>query len=86
MGNKKPWLEIVRATEKLVRDGYAKFGPMDREDQKVRDDQEAELITKDWRFKARSAVRGIMGKGKEFWDGTEGWDRLKELQSEVTGN
>ncbi|KAJ5562552.1 hypothetical protein N7461_001313 [Penicillium sp. DV-2018c] len=86
MGDEKPWLEIVRATEKLVRDGYAKFGPMDREDQKVGDGQEPELVAKDWRFKARSAVRGIMGKGKEFWDGTEGWDRLKELQSEVTGN
>ena len=86
MGDEKPWLEVVRATEKLVRDGYAKFGPMDREDQKVEDDQEAELVAKDWRFKARSAVRGIMGKGKDFWDGTEGWDRLKQLQSEVTGN
>ncbi|KAG0156181.1 hypothetical protein PDIDSM_3358 [Penicillium digitatum] len=86
MGDEKPWLEIVRATEKLVRDGYAKFGPMDREDQKVGGDQETELVAKDWRFKARSAVRGIMGKGKDFWDGTEGWDRLKQLQSEVTGN
>ncbi|KAF3028883.1 hypothetical protein E8E15_008118 [Penicillium rubens] len=86
MGDEKPWLEVVRATEKLVRDGYAKFGPMDREDQKVEGDEEAELVAKDWRFKSRSAVRGIMGKGKEFWDGTEGWERLKELQSEVTGN
>ncbi|KAJ5164879.1 Glycoside hydrolase superfamily [Penicillium coprophilum] len=86
MGDEKPWLEIVRATEKLVRDGYAKFGPMDREDQKVEGDEEAQLVAKDWRFKARSAVRGILGKGKDFWDGTEGWDRLKQLQSEVTGN
>ncbi|KAJ5874601.1 Glycoside hydrolase superfamily [Penicillium soppii] len=86
MGDEKPWLEVVRATEKLVRDGYAKFGPMDREGQTLADDQEAELVAKGWRFKARSAVRGILGKGKDFWDGTEGWDRLKELQSEVTGN
>ncbi|KAK9859152.1 Tetratricopeptide-like helical protein [Penicillium brevicompactum] len=86
MGDEKPWLEVVRATEKLVRNGYAKFGPMDREDQKLEGDQEAELVAKDWRFKARSAVRGILGKGKDFWDGSEGWDRLKDLQSEVTGN
>lgn len=86
MGDQKPWLEVVQATEKLVRDGYAKYGPMDREGQKLEDDQEAELVAKDWRFKARSAVRGILGKGKDFWDGSEGWDRLKELQSEVTGN
>jgi hypothetical protein len=31
-------------------------------------------------------VRGIMGKGKDFWEDSEGWARLKELQSEVTGN
>jgi tetratricopeptide (TPR) repeat protein len=86
MGDEKPWLQVVGATEKLVRDGYAKYGPMDREDQKLEGDQEAELVAKDWRFKARSAVRGILGKGKDFWDGSEGWDRLKELQSEVTGN
>jgi tetratricopeptide (TPR) repeat protein len=86
MGDEKPWLQVVTATEKLVRDGYAKFGPMDREDQKLEGDQEAELVAKDWRFKARSAVRGILGKGKDFWEGSEGWERLKELQSEVTGN
>lgn len=32
---------------------------------------EVELVAKDWRFKARSAVRGILGKGKEFWEDTE---------------
>ncbi|KAJ5908223.1 Glycoside hydrolase superfamily [Penicillium taxi] len=86
MGDKKPWLEVVRATERLVRDGYARFGPMDREDQKVAGDAELELVASDWRFKARSAVRGILGKGKSFWEDTEGWSRLKELQGEVTGN
>lgn len=85
MGDEKPWLEVVRATERLVRDGYAKFGPMDREGQKE-GDAEAEMVASDWRFKAKSAVRGIMGKGKEFWEDSEGWLRLKELQSEVTGN
>jgi hypothetical protein len=86
MGDEKPWLDVVRATEKLVRDGYARYGPMDREDQKVEGDAEAEMVAKDWRFKARSAVRGILGKGKDFWEDSEGWNRLKELQAEVTGN
>ncbi|KAJ5833331.1 hypothetical protein N7474_001642 [Penicillium riverlandense] len=86
MGDEKPWLDVVRATEKLVRDGYARYGPMDREDQKVEGDAEAEMVAKDWRFKARSAVRGILGKGKDFWENSEGWNRLKELQAEVTGN
>ncbi|RJE27207.1 hypothetical protein PHISCL_00448 [Aspergillus sclerotialis] len=83
MGDEKKWMEVVRATEKLVRDGYAKIGPMDREGQDGVED--AELVAKDWRFKARSAVRGIMGKGKEFWEDSEGWERLKELQGEVAG-
>ncbi|KAJ5263587.1 hypothetical protein N7478_011192 [Penicillium angulare] len=86
MGDEKPWLEVVRATEKLVRDGYAKIGPMDREDQKVEGDAEPEMVASDWRFKARSAIRGILGKGKEFWEDSDGWMRLKELQNEVTGN
>lgn len=86
MGDEKPWLEVVKATEKLVREGYARFGPMDREGQTVKGDAEPEMVAKEWRFKARSAVRGIMGKGKEFWEDSEGWDRLKELQGEVTGN
>lgn len=81
MGDEKKWMDVVRATEKLVRDGYAKIGPMDREGQEG--EQEAELVAKDWRFKARSAVRGILGKGKEFWEDSEGWTRLKELQNEV---
>ncbi|KAF7122103.1 hypothetical protein CNMCM5793_000058 [Aspergillus hiratsukae] len=80
MGDEKKWMDVVRATERLVRDGYAKFGPMEKEGQHG---EEAEMVAKDWRFKARSAVRGILGKGKDFWEDSEGWNRLKELQSEV---
>ncbi|KAI9930185.1 hypothetical protein ASPWEDRAFT_167853 [Aspergillus wentii DTO 134E9] len=83
MGDEKKWSEVVRATEKLVCDGYAKFGPMDKEGQEGVADGEAELVAKDWRFKARSAVRGILGKGKDFWEDSEGWTRLKGLQSEM---
>ncbi|PLB46092.1 tetratricopeptide repeat domain protein [Aspergillus steynii IBT 23096] len=81
MGDEKKWMDVVRATEKLVRNGYAKYGPMDKEGQG--DVEEPEQVAKDWRFKSRSAVRGILGKGKDFWEDTEGWTRLKELQSEV---
>ncbi|RAK97910.1 tetratricopeptide repeat protein [Aspergillus ibericus CBS 121593] len=80
MGDEKKWMEIVRATERLIRDGYARYGPMDKEGEP----KDAEvLVAKDWRFKARSAVRGILGKGKEFWEDSEGWTRLKEVQTEV---
>ncbi|KAL1846393.1 hypothetical protein Plec18167_007925 [Paecilomyces lecythidis] len=86
MGDEKKWMEVVKATERLVREGYAKFGGMEKEGQEEgKSEGDAELVAKDWRFKARSAVRGVLGKGKEFWEGTEGWDRLKELQSELSG-
>lgn len=84
MGDEKPWIAIVRATEQLVRNGYARYGPLDREGHTG--DGEPEMVASDWRFKARSAVRGILGKGKDFWQDSEGWERLKALQSEVTGN
>lgn len=86
MGDEKKWLAVVRATQRLVCDGYAKYGPMDREDQvqPADGDEEAELVAKDWRFKSRSAIRGIMGKGKDFWEDSEGWNMLKELQSGVS--
>ncbi|KAB8076758.1 hypothetical protein BDV29DRAFT_77460 [Aspergillus leporis] len=82
MGDKEKWMEVVRATEKLIHHGYAKYGPMDKEGQGDTNG-EAQLVAKDWRFKARSAVRGILGKGKDLWENSEGWARLKELQSEV---
>ncbi|OJD13914.1 hypothetical protein AJ78_05677 [Emergomyces pasteurianus Ep9510] len=92
MGDEKKWLEVVEATERVVREGYASFGPMDKEkggdtisEEGTKDHGEEELVAKDWRFKSRSAVRSVQGKGKELWEGTEGWRRLKELGGEVSG-
>ncbi|ATZ55473.1 Bcemw1 [Botrytis cinerea B05.10] len=36
-----------------------------------------------WKGKARSAVRGVMGKGKDFWEGTKGWETLEGLMEEL---
>lgn len=87
MSDEKRWNQIVKATERLVRDGYAKIGGMtkEREDGSIPEGEgEEELVAKDWRFKSRSAVRGILSKGKD-WEGTEGYTQLKELLSEVDG-
>lgn len=32
-----------------------------------------------WRGKARSAIRSVMGKGKQPWEGSEEWDTLRAL-------
>lgn len=37
-------------------------------------------MAKDWRFKAKSAVRGVLGRGRPNWEGSTGWDRLLEVQ------
>ncbi|RAO66711.1 uncharacterized protein BHQ10_002723 [Talaromyces amestolkiae] len=89
MGDEKRWNQIVKATERLVRDGYAKIGGMTKEraDGSIPEGEEGgeeELVAKDWRFKSKSAVRGILGKGKD-WEGTEGYTQLKELLTEVDG-
>ncbi|KAF3482669.1 TPR domain-containing protein [Arthroderma uncinatum] len=88
MGEESKWNEIVTATETLVRKGYAVYGGMDKEieDSSEQGEEGGELVAKDWRFKSRSAVRGILGKGKQFWDGNEGWVRLDDLLREVSGS
>ncbi|EFW17448.1 hypothetical protein D8B26_000169 [Coccidioides posadasii str. Silveira] len=85
MGDEKKWMDIVRSTETLVKQGYAALGGMDKEAEDG-GEETGEMVAKDWRFKARSAVRGILGKGKEIWEGSEGWLRLKGLAEEVAGS
>lgn len=64
--NEEAWLVVVQRTQELVG-VLEKYGPL------------AEEVGDKWRGKARSAVRSVMGKGKEAWEGTEGWMMLKAL-------
>lgn len=64
--NEEAWLVVVQRTQELVG-VLENFGPL------------AEEVGDKWRGKARSAVRSVMGKGKEAWEGTEGWMTLKGL-------
>jgi len=72
-GSETQWEGVVDATVELA-DAYESLGSMERTEGLA--GGSGELVAKDWGFKARSAVRGIMGRGKESWEGTEGWDRL----------
>ncbi|KAF2161111.1 hypothetical protein M409DRAFT_69965 [Zasmidium cellare ATCC 36951] len=76
------WNEVVEATVRLC-EAYESFGPKQRTEGMAAGS--GELVMKDWKFKARSAVRGIMGRGKENWEGTEGWDRLKDVVDGLRG-
>lgn len=72
--SEKGWEGVVEATVRLC-DSYESFGPMERTEGMGAGE---ELVAKDWKFKARSAVRGVMNKGRECWGETEGWERLAE--------
>lgn len=64
--DKDAWIVVVRRTDELVG-VLENFGPL------------APEVGEKWRGKARSAIRSVMGKGKESWEGSEGWDTLKGL-------
>jgi tetratricopeptide (TPR) repeat protein len=71
--SEKRWDAVVDATVRLC-DSYESFGPMTRTDGLGA----GELVAKDWKFKAKSAVRGIMNKGRECWGETAGFEKLQE--------
>ncbi|EMC96607.1 hypothetical protein BAUCODRAFT_70170 [Baudoinia panamericana UAMH 10762] len=72
------WNAVVDATVRLCS-AYESLGPMERTEGMGA----GELVAKDWKFKARSAVRGILGKGKAAWEGTAGWERLQAVMEEL---
>lgn len=78
--SEKRWNEVVEATVRLS-DSYESLGPKERTEGMGA----GEVVMKDWKFKARSAVRGIMGRGKDSWEDTEGWERLRDVTEGLRG-
>lgn len=74
-GTEKQWDEVVDATVELV-DAYQNLGEMEKTEGLGA--ASGVVVAKDWKFKARSAIRGTMGRGKGSWEGTAGWERLGE--------
>jgi hypothetical protein len=70
-GTEQQWKAVVDATLRLV-ENYQQLGPRPTAE---------ELVSKDWKFKARSALRGILGRGKPSWEGTQGWTALDDALS-----
>ncbi|KAF1992221.1 TPR-like protein [Aulographum hederae CBS 113979] len=81
-GTETQWEEVVDATVELV-DAYESLGGVERTEGLGAGS--GELVAKDWRFKGRSAIRGIMGRGKGSWEGTSGWERLKDALEGLKG-
>ncbi|KXJ95128.1 hypothetical protein Micbo1qcDRAFT_187381 [Microdochium bolleyi] len=76
-GNKGNWLTdpaqwdtVVVRTEELVA-AYENYGSRTDE------------VGSRWKGKARSAVRSVMGKARESWEGSERWTVLQGLMEEL---
>lgn len=68
------WDSVVDKTIWLMR-LYGSLGPRERE-------RTGGLVEEKWRFKARTAARRVLGRGKVAWDGSDGWRRLSaEVES-----
>ncbi|KAF2821124.1 TPR-like protein [Ophiobolus disseminans] len=81
-GTEAEWNAVVDMTIDLV-DAYETLGPRERTEGLAAGS--GELVAKDWKFKARSAVRSVCGKGKEGWEDSGGWERLRERLEELKG-
>lgn len=69
------WKLVVAATENLVS-AYESYGPQERADGSGE-------VEKGWKMKARNALRGIIGKGKDVWEDTEEFNLLQERMQEL---
>ncbi|PVH99731.1 TPR-like protein [Periconia macrospinosa] len=81
--SEKEWDAVVQQTVDLL-DAYESLGPRERTEGLGAGS--GEVVAKDWKFKSRSAVRSVLGKGKEAWEGSSGWDVLKERVDGLKGS
>jgi tetratricopeptide (TPR) repeat protein len=70
----KVWDAAVEEAEKLV-DAYRNLGE--------KPGRMGGVVCKDWRYQARSALRGLKGRGKASHEGSLAWDKLEELLEEL---
>ncbi|POS71592.1 TPR repeat-containing protein [Diaporthe helianthi] len=64
--DKEAWQVVVQRTDELVA-VLENYGT------------QVEDVGDKWKGKARAAIRSVMGKGKDYWEGSEGWQALKGL-------
>lgn len=74
--DEKVWTDAVEACSDLVS-AYESLGEMPGKH--GADD----VVCKDWKYKARTAVRSLMSKGKSMWEGSEGWEQLISMRDDL---
>ena len=70
----KVWDTAVEEAEKLI-DAYRNLGE--------KPGRIGGVVCKDWRYQARSALRGLKGRGKTSHERTVGWDKLEDLLQDL---
>ncbi|EDO16195.1 hypothetical protein Kpol_1014p13 [Vanderwaltozyma polyspora DSM 70294] len=70
------WNDTVVACEDLVA-AYESLGEMEGRH------GSGSLVCKDWKYKARAAIKALMSKGKNRWDDSDGWEKLLELRNSI---
>lgn len=69
------WKQAADATDGLVS-AFENYGQQEKHDGSGE-------VEKGWRMKARSAVRGILGKAKDNWEDSEEYEGLKDRLEEL---
>jgi len=75
---KEIWEEVKDSTIDLA-DAYESLGEQTRESGLGT----GELVAKDWKFKARSALRSVLARAAEGWEGDPGYETLSERLQEL---
>lgn len=70
------WVDAVEACSDLVS-AYESLGELPGKH------GAGDMVCKDWKYKARTAVRSLMSKGKATWEDSEGWDRLVQMKADI---
>lgn len=70
----KVWEQAVDEAEALV-DAYRNLGE--------KPGRMGGIVCKDWKYQARTALRGLKGRGKVSHEGSRGWEKLEELLEDL---
>lgn len=74
--DKEMWAGVANATDGLAA-ALESYGPMEKKG--------GGEVEKGWKMKARSAVRGVMGKARGIWDETDEFAMLEARLEELKG-
>ncbi|KAL6719794.1 hypothetical protein ACLMJK_001715 [Lecanora helva] len=77
---KSAWREVSESTIDLA-DAYESLG-----ERRIESGLAAgEVVAKDWKFKARSAIRSVLARAKEGWEGDQAYETLNDRLQELKG-